>query len=256
VGAYSMTCEHGVTTARPRPPCPRCRPRPDDLDGAPHAKTSRTRRGQLRSPPCGGSSSTSIPTGPLWVKWNVIIRRYRKAIPASPVDQGCDSVPEGVAVLTRQDIENVAARFREERPQYERAVNEVHTRTVRLLDGRALKSVVTSRAKSVDSLKRSLWRDREKWFPEQFEHSLAPPLVDLAGVRVLLYQDSDVEPARDALLEMFPTLRNKDKRSADAYSAYHLVVHEWCPDDDPASALRGISCESRSARSSNTCGTS
>jgi ppGpp synthetase/RelA/SpoT-type nucleotidyltranferase len=101
-------------------------------------------------------------------------------------------------VLTRQDIENVAARFREERSQYERVVSEVHTRTVRLLDGRALKSVVTSRAKSVDSLKRSLWRDREEWSPGEFENSLAPPLVDLAGVRVLLYQDLDVEPARDA----------------------------------------------------------
>lgn len=140
-------------------------------------------------------------------------------------------------------MENVAARFREERPQHERVVSEVHARTVRLLDGRALKSVVTLRAKSVDSLKRSLWRDREKWSPEQFEHSLAPPLVDLAGIRVLLYQGSDVVPARDALLEMFPKSRSKDKRSADAYSAYHLIVHDWCSDDDPASALRRISCE-------------
>jgi ppGpp synthetase/RelA/SpoT-type nucleotidyltranferase len=147
-------------------------------------------------------------------------------------------------VLTRQDAENVAARFAEIRTLYEQVAGEVHRRVVNLLHGRALKSVVTSRAKSVESLKRSLWRDRERWSAEDFEHSFAPPLVDLAGVRVLLYQDSDVEPARDALLAEFPALRNKDKRSQHAYSAYHLVVHDWCPEADEINReVRGTPCE-------------
>lgn len=147
-------------------------------------------------------------------------------------------------MLTRQDAENVAARFAEIRARYERVAGEVHRRVINLLHGRALKSVVTSRAKSVESLKRSLWRDREKWSPDEFENSLTPPLVDLAGVRVLLYQASDVEPARDALLAEFTALKNKDKRSENAYSAYHLVVHNWCPEDDPAnSEIRGTPCE-------------
>jgi ppGpp synthetase/RelA/SpoT-type nucleotidyltranferase len=150
---------------------------------------------------------------------------------------------EEAQVLTRQDVEKVAARFAERRASFERVAGEVHRRTVNLLQGRALKSVVTSRAKSVESLKRSLWRDREKRSPEEFERALAPPLVDLAGVRVLLYQDADVEPARDALTE-FEALRSKDKRSTDAYSAYHLVVHNWCSEDDADNReLRGIPCE-------------
>jgi len=147
-------------------------------------------------------------------------------------------------VLSRQDTETVAARFAETRPRYERVAGEVHRRAVNLLHGRALKSVVTSRAKSVESLKRSLWRDREKWSPDAFELSLTPPLVDLAGVRVLLYQDSDVEPARNALLAEFTALKSKDKRSEDAYSAYHLIVHNWCPDDDAdSSEIRSTPCE-------------
>ena len=147
-------------------------------------------------------------------------------------------------MLTHEQVADIAARFATTRGPYERVAGEVHRRIVNLLQGRLLKSVVTSRAKSAESLRRSLWRDREKWTFGQFDAALAPPLVDLAGVRILLYREADVEPARDAVLAEFPTLTKKDKRSTDAYSAFHLVIHNWCAEDDGASGpLRFLPCE-------------
>lgn len=102
---------------------------------------------------------------------------------------------------------------------------------------------MTSRAKSVESLKRSLWRDRRDWEPEQFETALAPPLIDLAGVRILLYQDVDVAPAADALRHHFSITRDKDKRSTDSYSAHHMVICDWCSEDDVDEPLRHLPCE-------------
>lgn len=147
-------------------------------------------------------------------------------------------------MLTREQVAEIKARFAEQRPSFERVAGEVHRRTNNLLHGRALKTVVTSRAKSLDSLERTLWRDREKWSISKFEAALAPPLVDLAGVRVLLYREVDVEPARDALLGEFKPLKEKDKRSSNGYSAYHLVVQDWCSEDDPElGPLRRLPCE-------------
>jgi ppGpp synthetase/RelA/SpoT-type nucleotidyltranferase len=147
-------------------------------------------------------------------------------------------------VLTREQVAEITARFADQRPSFERVAGEVHRLTNNLLHGRALKSVVTSRAKSLESLARTLWRDRDKWSIGDFEAALAPPLADLAGVRVLLYREIDVEPARAALLGEFSPLKEKDKRSSTGYSAYHLVVQDWCSEDDPEfGPLRRLPCE-------------
>jgi ppGpp synthetase/RelA/SpoT-type nucleotidyltranferase len=147
-------------------------------------------------------------------------------------------------VLDKQDIAEIVARFQQDRLIYERVAGEIHRRAVNLLQGRALKNVVTSRAKSLESLQRTLWRDRSKWTPSSFR-DLAPPLVDLAGVRVMLYREEDVEPTRDALLQAFGSpLSQKDKRSRDAYSGLHLVIHNWCHESDlNFGAHRNVPCE-------------
>lgn len=148
-------------------------------------------------------------------------------------------------MLTREEAADITARFSQQRPSFERVASVVHRQVINLLHKHAVPSVITSRAKSVESLQRTLWRDREKWSIAQFKTALAPPLVDLAGIRILLYRESDVEPARDALFSHFSNiLKAKDKRSDDGYSAYHLVITDWCEAaDDENRDIRMLPCE-------------
>jgi ppGpp synthetase/RelA/SpoT-type nucleotidyltranferase len=146
-------------------------------------------------------------------------------------------------VLAREDVAYIVARYVADRVTYELVTAELHRRVLNLVNNHALKSVITSRAKSADSLQRTLWNDRADWTPDELR-SLSPSLSDLAGVRILLYRDEDVTPAVEAIRREFPILREKDKRSRDGYSAYHLVVHEWCTTDDPNHAMvRHVPCE-------------
>jgi ppGpp synthetase/RelA/SpoT-type nucleotidyltranferase len=146
-------------------------------------------------------------------------------------------------VLDREDIAEIVARFDADRVLYESVAGEVHRRTFNLLHNQALRNVVTSRAKSVESLQRTLTRDRERWSRQDFKE-LAPPLTDLAGVRVLLYREEDVGPTKDSLVREFQIIKEKDKRSSDGYSAYHIVVHNWRSETEPnPTYIRHLPCE-------------
>jgi ppGpp synthetase/RelA/SpoT-type nucleotidyltranferase len=165
-------------------------------------------------------------------------------------------------LLTRTDIEHIVARYSTEHVRFESVANEVHRVVQNLLVARGVKALVSSRAKTPSSLKGKLLRRSDDFDPKLFRSALAPPLTDLAGVRVLLYRVEDMDPTTKALREAFSFSSVKwplrDKKS-DRYYAVHLFgalfdVVKWeqagrgqghMVDDahDPFVDVREIPCE-------------
>jgi len=134
----------------------------------------------------------------------------------------------GGAVLSRQDLAEIGARYEQLRPDFERVTLEVSRIVSDELRRHAIKHMTTARAKWRDSLERKLWKERDRFAVGDLERSLTPQLKDLAGVRVLLYVPQDVEAAVLAVKQRFPACEArwtpKSIKKAEGYCAEHVYV--------------------------------
>jgi ppGpp synthetase/RelA/SpoT-type nucleotidyltranferase len=148
-------------------------------------------------------------------------------------------------MLTREHIAEIAARYDDVRPGFDRLAAEVGRRLNAALRSSGRKNLVSWRAKWPDSLARKLWKERDRFELADFRASLAPPLRDLAGARVLVYRPADVAIASDAIKAAFPGCTQTPRRTAQGYAAEHFGVSlDRVPDvDDALADLRRLPCE-------------
>jgi ppGpp synthetase/RelA/SpoT-type nucleotidyltranferase len=118
------------------------------------------------------------------------------------------------------------------------------------LRGSAIHHVPTFRSKDPESFRGKLARDRARHELQYFESEFAPAVLDLAGVRVLLYRPSDVEPACDVITELFDIPDGdrfrRDYAIAEGYQSRHRVVtlrEETFASDPALSNLKDVLCE-------------
>ena len=77
----------------------------------------------------------------------------------------------------------------------------------------AIPHVPTFRAKDPESLRGKLARDRHKHELASFEREFAPSILDLAGVRIMLYRPADEDPTCDVLGALLRCRRANDSRA-------------------------------------------
>lgn len=153
--------------------------------------------------------------------------------------------------LTELQIATLVERYTRERDRFEKmAATVTRHLSTRLRRAPAVPHVPTFRSKDSESLHGKLTRDQTKHEFITFEREFGPALLDLAGVRMLLYRPRDVEPTCAIIEELFVVPDDerfrKNYASPDGYQARHRVVtlRDEQIESDPALAnLRGVPCE-------------
>lgn len=152
--------------------------------------------------------------------------------------------------LSELQIATLVERYTRERDRFEKMAATATRHLSARLRAAAVPHVPTFRSKDPENLRGKLNRDRDEHEFTTFEREFAPALLDLAGVRILLYRPKDVEPTCAVVEELFvvpqePRFR-RDYTAADRYQARHRVVslRDDQIENDPAlTNLRGVPCE-------------
>jgi ppGpp synthetase/RelA/SpoT-type nucleotidyltranferase len=152
--------------------------------------------------------------------------------------------------LTELQIATLVERYTRERDRFEKMAATVTRHLSARLRAAAIPHLPTFRSKDPESLRGKLNRDRHEHDFVAFEREFAPAILDLAGVRILLYRPKDVEPTCSVIEDLFvvpeePRYR-KDFTDTKRYQARHRVVslRDDQIENDPALAnLRGVRCE-------------
>jgi ppGpp synthetase/RelA/SpoT-type nucleotidyltranferase len=159
--------------------------------------------------------------------------------------------------LTELQISKLVERYIREQDRYGKMAGLVSRHASARLRDDAIPHMVTFRGKSPESLRGKLTRDRAKHSFDSFDGELTPTLLDLAGVRVLLYRPQDIEPTCIAIEEAFvvpaeddvPDGKKRFRRDHDmpqGYRARHRIVtlHDELLGSDPEFAnLKPVHCE-------------
>ncbi|MBO6936779.1 MAG: RelA/SpoT domain-containing protein [Deltaproteobacteria bacterium] len=152
--------------------------------------------------------------------------------------------------LDNDEIDRLVARFARERDRFDKMASMVSRRLSAALFEAAVPHVPTFRAKAPKSLRGKLRRDRTQYSGAEFVPEFCPGLIDLAGVRVLLYRSQDTNVTCDVIEDLFEIPDGERFRKSHddphGYQAQHRVV-TLTPDDletDPRlSNLTGVMCE-------------
>lgn len=154
--------------------------------------------------------------------------------------------------LTESQVALLVAKYARERDRFQKMADFVQRHVQVALKNNLIRCVVTSRAKDPDSLGRKLISGHSEFDFDELQHEFNPSLLDVAGVRVMLYQfDRDNRRVVGLLEDVFvvpdfPRYR-KDKGldATRCYQARHRVVqlrNEHLA--DPAyENLKGLMCE-------------
>ena len=130
--------------------------------------------------------------------------------------------------LTELQIATLVEKYRRERDRFDKMAGVVVRRLSAQLRASAIPHVPTFRAKDPDSLGGKLGRDREQHEYALLEREFAPGILDLAGVRVMLYRPQDVAPTCDIVEGLFvvPSEERfrRDHVDVRGYQAQHRVV--------------------------------
>ncbi len=145
-------------------------------------------------------------------------------------------------MLRDPDLEMLIGRYIEQYDAFERTSLRLKKHLDGLLRELLVQGMVTSRAKSKESLKKKLKKEKERWSFQDIESGFSPPLKDLAAARVLLYKPDDIEPVTKAIKQAFQVEKDERQKSYDEpekYHAKHLYVclgdlanREPHPDED------------------------
>lgn len=152
--------------------------------------------------------------------------------------------------LTELQIATLVEKYLRERDRFDKMASLVARHLSAQLRASAIPHVPTFRAKDPESLRLKLTADSQNHEFASFEREFGPNVLDLAGVRMLLYRQSDVEPTCTVIEELFavPNEARFRKNFVDAagYQARHRVVamrDEMLASDSSFVNLEGVFCE-------------
>lgn len=154
--------------------------------------------------------------------------------------------------LNDDEVALLVAKYARERDRFQKLVGFVHRQVEAVLKRHLIRCVVTSRAKDPESLARKIWNDRDKLEFEELRDEFNPGVLDVAGVRVMLYEFERDNKRVVALLEDLFEVPAADRFRKDkgltgtrCYQARHRVIQlrgELL--EDPAHEnLRDLMCE-------------
>lgn len=152
--------------------------------------------------------------------------------------------------LTELQIATLVEKYLRERDRFDKMASLVARQLSAQLRASAIAHVPTFRAKDPESLRDKLNADSQKHEFAAFEREFAPNVLDLAGVRMLLYRQSDIEPTCNVIEELYAVPREerfrKDFSDLGGYQARHRVVtlrDEMLAGDSSFVNLDGVFCE-------------
>src|SRR5216683_3012326 len=152
--------------------------------------------------------------------------------------------------LTELQIATLVEKYLRERDRFDKMSSLVARQLSAQLQASAIPHVPTFRAKDPESLRGKLNKDSQRHDFVAFEREFGPNVLDLAGVRTLLYRQSDLEPSCRVIEELFrvPTEERfrRDFIDARGYQASHRVVtlrDEMLSSDNSLVNLNGVFCE-------------
>lgn len=152
--------------------------------------------------------------------------------------------------LTELQIAKLVERYIRERDRYEKMASVVSRHLSAQLRASAISHLPTFRSKDPESLSNKLTADRERYEFAQFDSEFAPSVLDVAGVRILLYRRVDVEPTCRVIEELFVVPGeqrfHRDYSDPNGYQGRHRVVtllDEMLDSDTTFANLAGVYCE-------------
>lgn len=124
--------------------------------------------------------------------------------------------------LTTPQIEKLVSRYGLEYARYEAAGRHVEDRLRRMLVRERIKALIGSRAKDPESLRGKLQRKREKYSFRDLDANLGSVVTDLAGLRVVLYDDEQLELVVKLIAQAWTVVG--DETHELEYKARHLTI--------------------------------
>lgn len=124
--------------------------------------------------------------------------------------------------LTTPQIERLVSRYVLEYARYESAARHVEDRLRRMLARERIKALISSRVKDPESLRGKLERKREKYSFRDLDTDLGSVVTDLAGLRVVLYDDAQTGEVAQLIKQTWAVV--SDETHDSAYQARHLTV--------------------------------
>jgi ppGpp synthetase/RelA/SpoT-type nucleotidyltranferase len=119
-------------------------------------------------------------------------------------------------------------KYEREHDRFDKLALAVAGRLGAALRGRAILHLLTHRTKEADSLRAKLEKGRSRFDYSAMEREFTPHVLDLAGVRVLLYKPGDRDGTLASIGELFeidPTERfQRDHDRPEGYRASHRVA--------------------------------
>lgn len=128
-------------------------------------------------------------------------------------------------------MQDILEKYKKNRDRYRRVSNKTESLMENLIEDKNIKLHLTeSRAKTPESLKKKLKR------PDKSYGSSIEDIPDLAGVRVVLYYNDDVNSVKNIIEEEFKIEEHKDSHNTESYPPYkfgylsdHYVVQLESP---------------------------
>lgn len=131
-------------------------------------------------------------------------------------------------MLTELQISTLVARYARERDRFEKMASTASRHLSAALHDAAVPHVPTFRAKSPESFRGKLERNLKKFEFKSFEQEFGPSILDLAGVRTLLYRPADASVVCKIIEDRFVVPEGDRFRrhhdNQDGYQAHHRVV--------------------------------
>src|SRR5215510_13809123 len=140
--------------------------------------------------------------------------------------------------LSTPQIERLVARYRFEYARYEATARSVEDKLRKILETARVKALVASRAKDPKSLEKKLKRKQSKYEFANLEVDLGSVVTDLAGVRVILYDDQDADQVAKLIKDAWKGCA--DEIHDTRYKARHLTVAVAEPE---LRSIDGARCE-------------
>ena len=124
--------------------------------------------------------------------------------------------------LTTPQIERLVERYRLEYARYEATARSVEDKLRKMLEAARVKALLASRAKDPKSLRKKLERKQSKYEFTGLEADLGSVVTDLAGVRVIVYDDQDAEQVASLINDAWKGCT--DEVHTTRYKARHFTV--------------------------------
>lgn len=124
--------------------------------------------------------------------------------------------------LTTPQIERLVERYRLEYARYEATARSIEDKLRKMLEAVRVKALLASRAKDPKSLRKKLERKQSKYEFAALEADLGSVVTDLAGVRVIVYDDQDAEQVARLISDTWKGC--SDETHDTRYRARHFTV--------------------------------